>query len=57
MGSFAPFSCQESCGETKKKRTVKQQDKAVSYKKVDFDGAIRRSDRIKEKGALTESEL
>jgi len=52
----------ESCGEDvnksqgKKKRCTKQSDKAFSYKKVDFDGTIRRSDRIKEKGVLTESE-
>ena len=43
-------------GLSKKRRTQKHNDKAFSYKKVDFEGAIRRSERIKDKGGMTESE-
>lgn len=40
---------------SKKKRMLKHNEKAVSYKKVEFDG-IRRSERIKDKGMNTESD-
>lgn len=40
---------------SKKKRFGKQGEKAFSYKKIEFDG-IRRSERIKDKGGMTESD-
>lgn len=40
---------------SKKKRISKHNDKAFSYKKIEFDG-IRRSERIINKGGMTESD-